>query len=83
MGLSGEKIRVIARGAFLHDIGKMAIPDAILRKPGALTEAETKSCASTASAGIKCSRKSRSCLKPLKSCTRIRSVLTGPVIPAV
>src|SRR5260221_13149972 len=40
MGLSGDKIRVIARGAFLHDIGKMAIPDAILRKPGALTEAE-------------------------------------------
>jgi putative nucleotidyltransferase with HDIG domain len=42
MGLSGEKIRVIARGAFLHDIGKMAIPDAILLKPGALTEAETE-----------------------------------------
>src|SRR6266849_8970036 len=42
MGLSGEKIRIIARGAFLHDIGKMAIPDAILRKPGALTESETE-----------------------------------------
>ena len=42
MGLSGEKIRVIARGAFLHDIGKMAIPDAILLKPGALTETETE-----------------------------------------
>src|SRR5437868_7405173 len=40
MNLSAEKIRVIARGAFLHDIGKMAIPDAILRKPGALTEEE-------------------------------------------
>ena len=40
MGLSGERIRVIARGAFLHDIGKMAIPDAILRKPGALTPEE-------------------------------------------
>src|SRR5437588_6967324 len=40
MGLSGEKIRVIARGAFLHDIGKMAIPDAILRKPGALDPKE-------------------------------------------
>jgi len=40
MGLSGERIRVIARGAFLHDIGKMAIPDAILRKPGALTQEE-------------------------------------------
>jgi len=41
MGLSGEDIRVIARGAFLHDIGKMAIPDAILRKPGPLTPEET------------------------------------------
>jgi putative nucleotidyltransferase with HDIG domain len=40
MGLSSSKIRVIARGAFLHDIGKMAIPDAILRKPGALTAEE-------------------------------------------
>ena len=36
MGLSADQIRVIARGAFLHDIGKMAIPDAILRKPGKL-----------------------------------------------
>ena len=40
MGLSSERIRVIARGAFLHDIGKMAIPDSILRKPGALTPEE-------------------------------------------
>jgi putative nucleotidyltransferase with HDIG domain len=40
MGLSKEDISVIARGAFLHDIGKMAIPDAILRKPGKLTEEE-------------------------------------------
>jgi len=30
----------IARGAFLHDIGKMAIPDHILRKPGPLTDKE-------------------------------------------
>src|SRR5437762_6393717 len=41
MNPSAEKIRVIARGAFLHDIGNMAIPDAILRKPGALNEGET------------------------------------------
>src|SRR5229473_4428592 len=41
MGLNSDQIRVIARGAFLHDIGKMAIPDAILRKPGALTPEET------------------------------------------
>jgi putative nucleotidyltransferase with HDIG domain len=36
-----DKIRIIARGAFLHDIGKMAIPDAILSKPGPLTPAES------------------------------------------
>jgi HD-GYP domain-containing protein (c-di-GMP phosphodiesterase class II) len=30
----------IRRGALLHDIGKMGIPDAILLKPGPLTEAE-------------------------------------------
>jgi putative nucleotidyltransferase with HDIG domain len=37
MGLPKEQISVIARGAFLHDIGKMAIPDEILFKPGKLT----------------------------------------------
>jgi putative nucleotidyltransferase with HDIG domain len=40
MGLPSEQIAVIARGAFLHDFGKMAIPDAILRKPGKLTNEE-------------------------------------------
>jgi putative nucleotidyltransferase with HDIG domain len=40
MGISPRDIKVIARGAFLHDIGKMAIPDDILRKPGKLTHEE-------------------------------------------
>ena len=40
MHVGPSQIRIIARGAFLHDIGKMAIPDAILRKPGALTPEE-------------------------------------------
>jgi len=40
MGLSPAEIRTIARGAFLHDIGKMAIPDAILLKPGKLAPDE-------------------------------------------
>jgi putative nucleotidyltransferase with HDIG domain len=40
MGLPPAEIKVIARGAFLHDIGKMAIPDEILRKPGKLTPGE-------------------------------------------
>ena len=41
MGLASDQIRIIARGAFLHDIGKMAIPDDILRKPGKLTPDQT------------------------------------------
>jgi putative nucleotidyltransferase with HDIG domain len=36
INISQEEIRIIARGAFLHDIGKMAIPDQILRKPDKL-----------------------------------------------
>jgi len=36
MGLPPEQVAMIARGAFLHDIGKMAIPDKILNKPGKL-----------------------------------------------
>ena len=40
MGIPKEQIAVIARGAFLHDIGKMAIPDSILRKPDRLNPDE-------------------------------------------
>jgi putative nucleotidyltransferase with HDIG domain len=40
MGLPNDQIAVIARGAFLHDIGKVAIPDKILLKPGALSADE-------------------------------------------
>jgi putative nucleotidyltransferase with HDIG domain len=40
MGIPKEQIEIIARGAFLHDIGKMAIPDSILNKPGKLTPEE-------------------------------------------
>jgi putative nucleotidyltransferase with HDIG domain len=40
MGITPAEIKIIARGAFLHDIGKMAIPDEILRKPGQLTPEE-------------------------------------------
>jgi putative nucleotidyltransferase with HDIG domain len=40
MGLESEELRIIARGAFLHDIGKIATPDNILLKPGRLNEEE-------------------------------------------
>jgi putative nucleotidyltransferase with HDIG domain len=37
MGLSDADIRNLERGAYLHDIGKLGVPDSILLKPGPLT----------------------------------------------
>jgi diguanylate cyclase (GGDEF)-like protein len=39
-GLTGEQLDEVARAAELHDVGKVGIPDAILNKPGALTQGE-------------------------------------------
>jgi len=41
MGCSKDQLRQIARGSYLHDIGKIGIPDSILLKPGKLTAEET------------------------------------------
>ncbi len=40
LGISEEELVHIRRGAILHDIGKMGIPDNILLKPGPLTDEE-------------------------------------------
>ena len=40
MGINGDYLEQIRRGALLHDIGKMSIPDEILHKPGKLTDEE-------------------------------------------
>jgi PAS domain S-box-containing protein/putative nucleotidyltransferase with HDIG domain len=42
MGMSDAEKRDLRRGALLHDIGKMGIPDAILLKPGPLSNNEWK-----------------------------------------
>lgn len=39
-GLNEEEIIQVRRGALLHDIGKMGVPDGILLKPGPLTDDE-------------------------------------------
>jgi HD-GYP domain-containing protein (c-di-GMP phosphodiesterase class II) len=42
MGWPDKQLESLARGAYLHDIGKLGIPDGILLKPGPLTEDERK-----------------------------------------
>lgn len=41
LGYSAEELARFEHASYLHDIGKLGIPDAILNKPGALTQDET------------------------------------------
>jgi putative two-component system response regulator len=40
LGLADDDVSALARGGFLHDVGKIAIPDAVLLKPGPLAPDE-------------------------------------------
>ncbi len=40
LGVNGTDLKTLRKGGLLHDIGKIAIPDAILLKPGKYTEEE-------------------------------------------
>jgi response regulator RpfG family c-di-GMP phosphodiesterase len=40
MGVGGDELRALWVGALLHDVGKIGVPDGILKKPGRLTEDE-------------------------------------------
>ena len=40
IGCTSEQLKTIARGAYLHDIGKIGINDEVLRKPGKLNDDE-------------------------------------------
>lgn len=64
MNLSESEIDEISKGALLHDIGKMAIPDSILLKPGKLTEEEREIMKSHAFIGHRILRNSSYLEKP-------------------
>ncbi len=64
-GLPAEMIRGLIAGAFLHDVGKIGIPDAILLKPGKLDEEEFRIMKTHVEIGEKIVKKSN-WLRPAK-----------------
>jgi HD-GYP domain-containing protein (c-di-GMP phosphodiesterase class II) len=40
LGLAPERLRDLSLGGLLHDVGKLSVPDEILKKPGPLTDHE-------------------------------------------
>ena len=68
VGLGSEDLRAIDRGGFLHDLGKVAVPDAILFKPGPLTSDEFAIVKTHPSVG------ERICM-PLRTLAQVRPII--------
>ena len=68
LGVSDDELAALDRGAYLHDIGKIAVPDAILLKTGPLTDAEMVIMREHTVAG------DRLCA-PLRSLARVRPIV--------
>ena len=93
LGLSEREVALIRRAAPLHDIGKIAIPDSILLKPGRLTEEEFEVVKTHAVLGARVlagGGLGRCCARPRRSpatttsagtAAAIRSGLAGDAIP--
>jgi putative two-component system response regulator len=64
IGLAEKDKEVLERGAIVHDIGKIAVPDAILNKPGPLTPAEFEIAKQHPAEGVKI-------VTPLESCREV------------
>lgn len=60
LGLSAAEIVRAAKGALLHDVGKLAVPDRILNKPGPLTAGERAEMAKHVGYGLEIISQSRS-----------------------
>ncbi len=68
LGLTSDDILALQRGGYLHDVGKVAIPDSVLFKPGPLTPEEWVIMQSHAERGE-------------RICSRVRSL--APVLPII
>jgi putative two-component system response regulator len=69
LGLGEDDVSALARGGFLHDVGKVAIPDAILTKPGRLDAGEDALMKQHTMIGDRLCRDLR-CLQPVRPIIR-------------
>jgi putative two-component system response regulator len=56
LGLGSEDLDALHRGGYLHDVGKVGVPDAILLKPGPLTSEEFALCSAILKSATRCAR---------------------------
>ena len=63
LGLSETDLVHVRRGALLHDIGKMGIPDEILLKPGPLTDEEWVIMSKHPAFALNCFRRLHTCTR--------------------
>ena len=82
MGMGEAELVHIRRGALLHDIGKMGIPDAILLKPGPLTDEEWGHAPASGRYASRCSRRSPSSARRWTSRTVTTRSGTAPATRA-
>ena len=54
LGLSPQRLRTIAIGGLVHDVGKLSVPDAILKKPAGSTTTSTARSSATRSTATSC-----------------------------
>jgi cyclic di-GMP phosphodiesterase len=68
LGLPAADVRLLSLGGYLHDLGKIAVPDAVLFKPGSLTSDERRLMQSHTLVGDQI-------CTPLKSLARVRPII--------
>ena len=81
LGLSQAELELLGHAALFHDIGKLAIPDAILLKPASLTEEEWALMQRHADEGARSSTASASSTTPCRRSATTTSASTAPAIP--
>ena len=79
LGLDEEQVELTRLAASLHDLGKLAIPEEILRKPGPLSEPSGSCSSAIRRSASGCSRASGSTRSPTGSCI----TTSGGTAPAI